>query len=156
MTRLVIIKIISSPFYILQNRVNSPSGSDVEEIHEVAKDAKVIHVGKSLASLLAHLFDVCIVVLLQRRLSRQRLLESTVRMIKSQFPNVNVRQGSRSGSHSHSRETSASSPCLRPRHRWQPPTLQQTPSRIDPTSKANYPIQRVHAGQFHFSSYNIA
>jgi len=64
MTRLVIIKIISSPFYILQNRVNSPSGSDVEEIHEVAKDAKVIHVGKSLASLLAHLFDVCIVVLL--------------------------------------------------------------------------------------------
>lgn len=50
----------------------------------------------------------------------------------------------------HLRETSASNPCLQQRHRWQLPTLQQMPSRTDPTSKANYPVQRYTRVSFIF------
>jgi hypothetical protein len=60
------------------SRKHLPSGSNVKEIHEVANDTKVIHVGECVPSLLAHLFDISIVVLLKSRLGRQCLCEKEV------------------------------------------------------------------------------
>lgn len=52
------------------------SWSDVEQIQKVAHNPKIVHVGERLAALLADLSDIRVVVLLQRRLSRQCLHKS--------------------------------------------------------------------------------
>lgn len=52
-----------------------PPWSNIEDIVEVANDSEIVHVCERLASLLADLFHVCVVVLLQRRLRRQRLFQ---------------------------------------------------------------------------------
>lgn len=53
-----------------------PPWSNIEDILEVANDSKIVHVCERLASLLADLFHVCVVVLFQRRLRRQRLFST--------------------------------------------------------------------------------